>query len=195
MKKIILCFLLLLSNSFIGCTSVGVVDHDASVSGDESVFVIGVSPENYRIMVFPGHINKNFVFERSNWRLAALYAGPNEGFVVGKAAAGDTLAITNIRVVKDRDSVLGADFAMCDSRTMVFQVPAGKVIYLGDVHFDDRGRRLGLTFGDNFPAAKEYVAHKYPKLRDRLEPWKYDLLSTDVSCVQTVYIPTTPPRR
>lgn len=194
MKKKILCFLLLFSSSFIGCTSVGVVDHDASVSNGESVFVIGVSPENYRILVFPGHINKNFVFEQSKWRSAALYAGPEEGFVVGKATTGDTLAITRIRVVDDKGSVLGADFAMCDSRTMVFQVPAGKVIYLGDVHFENLGRRLGMRYADNFPAAREYITHRYPKLRDRLEPWKYDLLATDVSCVQTIYIPAyTPP--
>ena len=51
---------------------------------------------------------------------------------MGKGSAKNALAITNIRLVRNEKSTLGADFAPCgDGTTVVFNLPGGRVVYLG----------------------------------------------------------------
>jgi len=65
----------------------------------ESIFVLGVAPDNHRVMIFPGSTDTGF-FAQNQWLPAAFYGGAEGGFIVGKAKAGSTLAITDVRVTK-----------------------------------------------------------------------------------------------
>ena len=174
------------------CTSLGRLSTDATLeSNQESIFILGVAPENYRIFVFPGSIEDGR-FRQNPFRPAAVYGAAENGFVVGKASAGDTVAITNVRVVKDKDSILGADFQPCrDAKTMTFSIPGGKELYLGHVEYEFVGEKLMIKYGQDVNSAKKYLDENYPKLRGRLESWEYQLLPTTKSCISSipVYLP------
>jgi len=162
------------------CGSFRILDKSAELQTDEeSIFIIGVEPENFRIFVFPGEIiDKKFV--KSIYRPSAVYGGANNGFVVGKARKGDTLAITRIRVVEYKEDLLGADFLACKkARTMVFNVPGGKVIYLGHVKYTYTDYKLHTEYSNDLESAKKYINDNYPKLYGRVVQGEYQLLRTN----------------
>ena len=171
------------------CTSMGQLNESAKApSQSESVFIIGVAPENYRISVFPGSVS-NGIFWQSTIRSAAVYGAGKNGYVVGRASAGDVLAITNVRVVKGESSIWGADFAPCRERpTMVFKIPAGKVLYLGSVDYGFEGSMLHISYGNDLTAAQSYVQRTFPALTQPVESLAYELLPTSDGCSGT-YIP------
>ncbi|AEK63507.1 hypothetical protein [Collimonas fungivorans] len=175
-----------------GCTSVGLLDGTTPAPTDnESIFIMGVTPDNYRVSLFPGSI-KDGVFHQNIFRSAAVYAAAKDGYVIGKSSAGDVLAITNVRVVKDSSSVLqGANFKPCGNvKTMVFAVPKGKVIYLGDVAYQFVGQKVEVRYGQNIEAAQAYLDKNFPALRGKLEPLPVDLLPSQTSCTATpMYFP------
>lgn len=180
MKQVILFLGLFVISA---CTSIGRLDKDAILESDkESIFVIGVAPENYRISAFPGRI-KDGRFHQNQFRPAAVFGAAEDGFVVGKATNGDTLAITNIRVAEDKGSILGLDFVPCnDNKTMTFSIPGGKVLYLGHVEYQFKGEKLMVRYTQNLELAKKYIDQNFPNLRGRLQSWEYQLLPTSASC-------------
>lgn len=178
------------------CTSMGKLESAAPApAADETVFVIGIAPETARISVFPGEVSDR-VFRQSMWRSAVVMGNPDNGFIVGKAKAGDVLAITNVRVV-DKDSLAGTDYVPCGgARTLVFTVPAGKVVYLGHIRYELVQNRLRIKTEYRFEDAQTYINATYANLRDRLERQDidFDFLPTTASCRQTVTIPIYIPR-
>lgn len=178
----------------------GVVDQSATLNSNRhSIIVLGVAPENYRVSVFPGSV-KDGVFRQNPWLPATVYGAGDDGYLVGEASAGDTLAITFVRVVKDKDAIFqGTNFTPCyGALTMTFSIPGGKVLYLGNVHYQFVGDRLQVQYSQDIDAAREYMDRKYPNLRGRLEQWKYQLLPTTAVCGGargTLYIPVYIPAR
>ena len=172
------------------CTSFRTLDENTSLkSNTESVFILGVKPENYRLFIFPGSV-KNQVFHQNTFRPASVYGSAQDGYLVGKAQAGDTLAITMIRVVKDKNAVLGADFVACSQvKTMTFTIPEGKVIYLGDVDYKFEDKYLEVRYSKDLGSATRFIRKNYPKLQETVEPWSYELLPTNASCTSDTYIP------
>lgn len=175
-----------------GCASRGLLDTTvAPPADDESYFVIGVTPTNHRISVFPGEI-ENGVFHQSRLYSAALYGGAKDGFVVGKSPAGRVLAITNVRLVEDENAVLrGRNFAPCQSaQTFVFTVPKGKVIYIGSVNYAFQSDKLRVRYRNDLAEAASYIDANYPQLKGKVEYQEPQLLPTDKSCNPgTMYIP------
>ncbi|WP_288410509.1 hypothetical protein [uncultured Herbaspirillum sp.] len=167
-----------------GCTSLGQLDSTARASRKgESIFVIGVSPPNHRVSVFPGDIDDG-VFHQSLFLPAALYGSAKDGFVVGKASAGEVLAITNVRVVSDEDALIrGQNFAPCyGAKTFVFQVPKGKVIYIGSAAYFFRNEKLEVHYRNDFEMAKNYIDANYPELKGLLEYQEPQLLPIAKNC-------------
>lgn len=193
-RTTILIILLMLATS--ACTSIGRLEKDASLnSQNESVIVLGVSPANYRVSIFPG-TREAGVFYQNILRPAVVYGAAEDGFIVTKAAADETLAITNIRLVANKESVYGPDFAPCDGKmTMVFDVPAGKVLYLGSIEYEFAGKSLLIKYGQDIDTARKYVDANYPKLSGRLEPWPFEILPTTLKCNTTITVPVYLPRR
>ena len=179
-------FVLVLSLICISCTSVGRLSKEATLNSDqESIFLIGVSPENYRISVFPGSL-KDGRFDQSLLRPAAVFSAAENGFVIGKASVGDTLAITYIRVVNGKDSLFGVDFEPCrDAKTMIFEIPRGKVLYLGNVDYEIVGNELVAKYSQDIDSAKKFIDENYPNLSGKVTPWKYELLPTTESNMTT----------
>lgn len=184
---------LMLSMLFSGCTSMGRLSKESAVDLEkDSVFIIGIKPDNFRISVFPGSI-KDGRFDQSLLRPAAVFAAAENGFVIGKAPVGDTLAITNIRVVNGKDSLFGADYQPCrNAKTMTFDIPKGKVLYLGDVYYEFVGNELLAKYGQDIDSANKFIDENYPNLSGKVTPWKYELLPTTATCVLyiTPYIPS-----
>ncbi len=174
-----------------GCTSLGRLETTAHPpGGDESYFIIGITPSNHRVSIFPGEI-ENGLFHQSRIYSAALYGAAKDGFVVGKAPAGRVLAITNVRVVADENAIYGRNFKPCESaRTFVFTVPKGKVIYLGSVDYAFQNNKLQVRYRNDVAAAIKYIDANYPELKGLTEHQDPQLLPTDNSCSPgTTYIP------
>jgi hypothetical protein len=180
------------------CTSVGRLTADTPPpSQGESAFILGVTPADHRVSFFRGTL-KDGRFSQNQILPAVLYSTPLDGFVVGKAAAGDVIAVTIVRVVPDAQSVFqGTNFSPCgDAKAIVFKVPAGKVAYMGSVDFALRGKQLTVRYGSELEAAKRFLASHYPTLADRVEAVPFGLYPTSQSCDQTqivipIYIPRT----
>ncbi len=150
-----------------GCTSVGMVKpFQAGPTADQTIYIIGVSPESVRISVWPGSI-VDHEFAKSGWRNANLYSAPVDGFVIGRAPAGRTLAITNARFVASSSSLLGLDFAPC-SHASVFTPKGGQVIYLGSLNFDYEGKQIGVKETYDLQAASQFLKSHYPYIKTPL---------------------------
>lgn len=174
-----------------GCTSVGRLSKETSINLDkESVFLIGLAPENFRISVFSGNV-KDGRFDQTQFKVAAVFAAAEDGFIIGKASVGEKLAITNIRIVNAKSSLFGVDYEPCkDAKTMTFDIPRGKVLYLGNVEYEFVGNELMAKYSQDLESAKKYIDENYPKLRGQLVPWKYELLPTTATCIFTINVPT-----
>ncbi|MCA0393449.1 MAG: hypothetical protein LCH70_04915 [Proteobacteria bacterium] len=172
-----------------GCTSFRAVEASAGMPGDETIFILGVSPAHYRVKVFPGTV-RNGIFRESGLRLAAYYGAPRDGYVVGKAKPGDTLAITLVREVANEDDVLGRDFVPCAGlKTMVFKVPQSGVFYLGDVTYSPNRHQLEIRYSGDAGAAQSYLASRHPSLGSTLGTIEYELLPVQMACSTEIYIP------
>ena len=176
-------FLLILSIVLSGCASIGRVETATNPPNEtESIFVLGVSPPVARVSLSPGIIEAG-KFDQDDWGMAVFMGLPENGYIIGKGAAGTSLAIMHVRMLSDTGAFFGSDFKPCgnSTKTLVFNVPDGKVIYLGNLAFTEVGRKLAVTYSNDFQSAKQYVDTQYPGLKDRLEPYYYLLLST-ASC-------------
>lgn len=113
------------------------------------------------------------------------------------ASAGDTVAITNVRVVNESSSVfLGTNFIPCEeAKTLVFEVPKGGVYYLVDLEYIFRGEKLNVRYGEQFEAAKQYVDATFPALKGQLQQASYQFMPNAKSCAGgTLYIPVYLPK-
>lgn len=180
-----------------GCTSLGQLGRNtAPPSQKDSIFILGVSPANHRVSVFRGWLDDG-KFVQNPFLAAVLYSGSVDGFVVGRAAAGDVIAVTNVRVVSSSNSVLlGSNFSPCgEGQTIVFRVPAGKVAYLGSVEFAFTESELSVRYGSDLQGAEAYVAARFPGLSGRVEYLPFELLPLKVRCgAGQTYIPVYVPR-
>ena len=193
MKKIKQNFALLaLLSLLVGCASLGQLDGNVRApSENESIFVMGLAPDNYRVSMFPGAVEDQ-QFHQNPLRTAALYASAKDGYVVGKAVAGDVLGLANIKTVRDSEALLGANYKACgDARTMVFTVPKGKVIYLGDLGFFYRNGGLSIRYYQDLAAAQAYVDKNFPALKGKLEAFEVEWKTHLKSCTGggVTYIP------
>jgi len=192
MKKI--AFIIITSFLLSSCVSKGLLKQDARLtSSDESVFVLGLSPENYSVFIFKGEI-KNGRFDKNIFVSSIAYGTADNGYIVSKAPARETFAVTLISIGEKKDSISGTSYVPCrDAKTITFKAPAGKVIYLGDVEYVLEGGAVTTKYGNNFDAAEKYINDKYPHLRGKLEYQPYKLLPTTLPCSSTVTIPISLP--
>ena len=179
-----------------GC-SLGQIKGDiAPPAANESIFIVGVNPENFRISVFSGSVKDGRFVQ--GLMPAVVYGGAVDGYVVGKAAAGAVLAITMVRVVPDSNAFFsGQNFVACgDAKTMVFEVPKGKVIYLGSLNYAFSDDKLKIASNIDLDAANHYIKASLPSLVGRLEYLEPQLMPTGKSCSPgTIYLPIYLPRK
>ncbi|WP_431256888.1 hypothetical protein ACQ86G_19620 [Roseateles chitinivorans] len=182
--------------SLSGCSSLGRLDTSSTgPAPSESIIMIGVAPENFTVSLFRGSVSG----ERFNQGLlpATLYGVGQQGFLVGKADAGDTLGLTIVRELNKPSDILGGRlFSPCgDAHAMVYDIPKGKVLYLGSVRYASDGSRLRVSREDDLDAARRHLREKYPKVTGELEVLEPRLMPVTQACgpgiplVIPIYIP------
>jgi hypothetical protein len=163
------------------------LNRDSKLESDESIFVIGVKPKNFRISVFPGSVDDG-VFTQSLLRSAVVFAFPEDGYVVAKAHAGDILALT-MATPYEEGEFLRRPYGACDGRSApTFNVPSGKIIYLTDVSYRYSGTGIATSYAKDFESARRYIDQSYGQFKGKLEEWPSELLSVNKSCTTQVTV-------
>lgn len=168
-----------------GCNTTGAIRQNASgPAADESIIVVGIAPAEFNLGFFPGE-TRNGVFSVDKWAMATVMGHPENGYLVGRAAAGKTLAIT--AVVHRLDSIRQYGFDACGSmKTHTWQVPAGKVLYLGDFDVIRRGQSVSVKSGFDLDKMKAYLRTHHPALEPRVEIAPSTLMATTRECAGQV---------
>ena len=151
-------------------------------SGGESVFVLGVAPENYAVTLSPGKV-ENGVF-KAGAPAAALSRAPKDGYIVASVASGQALALTRTTRLPQGGAPSSAPFGACDgARTLVFTAPGGKVVYLADIGYASLpGGGLDVRFDRNLDKARRYLAAEYPDLAKVVAQGEYSFVPTNAAC-------------
>jgi hypothetical protein len=172
------------------CTSVGVVNQKSAPPGaGKTIYVLGVAPDNYRVSIWRGEVS-NGQFRPNMTFPPSFYGQAQSGYIVGSTSHDGPLGIANVRIVKNANSLMGADFVPCvDAQTIVFTPPKGRVVYLGDVAFAFQGDRLTVTYHNDFEGARQYLTKAYPGLANALQQGSYQLLPTGQPCSRTMIVP------
>jgi hypothetical protein len=165
-----------------GCVEIGRTDRDAALNSDgDSYYVIGVQPDTAAISIFRGTIANN-VFQQIDLLPTSFLGTADDGYIVSRTRAGETLAITYVQLRKDKNDRTGRVLVPCaGSKTLVFTAPSGEhVLYLADVSYVPGGYgNLQSRFSQNYAKAKTYMASHYPKLADKLEPGQPQFLPAE----------------
>lgn len=167
----------------------------ATVGPNDAYFVLGIAPENIKIQVFPGSMNADGRFQQSALGNAVLNARADQGYAVGKAKPGTTLAITRVYTT---ESVFnpGLGFVPCqEAQTVVFTPEKGKVVYVTDLDYRQNGDRLEIAHGRNLDGASKYLAANYPQLAALVEQGEFQLAKTTVPCSTTMKVTIYIPRK
>jgi hypothetical protein len=158
------------------CTSLGRYENNATLnSDDESYFLFGMKRDLvlgfYRGDVENGRFSQNIFFP------ATLYAAPVDGYIMGKAPEGTTQALLSIRLGGSMFAPLYKPSG--DAKAIVFNIPGGKVLYLGDITFVFNGLDyVKPVISRDIDAAKKYINKYHPQLEGKVVSWEYQLLTT-----------------
>ena len=163
------------------CTMTTRVEKNASLSDDESIFVVGSSPEHFRIWFMRADIIEKdgaATVKQDVVGIPLLVANPENGFLVGRVRGGQTIAITGVRAVRANET-FGPGFSACGgNKTMVFTAPAGKAVYVGHVELSMKGKQIYASYSNDFTAARSHVDGNYPNLRGKLQQHGHQLITT-----------------
>jgi hypothetical protein len=180
------------------CATFSRVPKDTGVPTNDAIFVIGSSPEHFRVWVYPAQLveKDGAVTVRYDVPgMPALVANPENGFLVGQVSGGATLAIGGVRLVRANET-FGPGYSACGGHiTMVFTAPKGQVVYVGHVRLGVEGKELFARYSENFAAARRHVDANYPNLRGRLVQHGHQLMTTHACPNPGTQVITVPARR
>jgi hypothetical protein len=165
-----------LAAALCGCGSVG--RSDGVPAADQTVFVIGMSPE-VRLVFAPGQV-KDGAFLRGPLSVAVFNGKPENGYIVGRAKAGELLGLVTLNWP---DRMINAPaFTACGGKaTLVFDTPKDSVVYLGDLEYDSKTN--AITYRADMRRAREFVDAHFPALKGRLAPHGFKVLPTADGCM------------
>lgn len=178
---------------FTGCATKQIESNYSLKKGDtETVFVMGVNSDRYKLLMWPGDVEgEAFVIEDA-WKNAAHYDTAKNGYVVSSVTGNDHVGFKAVELLsKDKKrSVLFQKFCQ-GMKTPVFSVPAGKVVYVGDINFIFEKGFIKYSMHSNFKKAKEFINKNYPNLKGKLEKTDLQFLYSMKPCQETnnMYIP------
>lgn len=192
--------------SMVAACASGQVGRDATLTtNDKSIVVMGVSvtgarPDEAKVYLWPGSA-ENDAFQRSYTGNAQIVTAPVNNYIVGLVDAGDTLALGDVIVNHDQEHAAGISSsgsshfeARQGTTTIAFDVPGGKVLYVGDLNlnvtlpgFHDFGDgSMTISYTSNYEAAKEYIDTHYTGLKGRLEEQGVKVLPTHFSAMEII---------
>lgn len=168
-----------------GCNSMGAIRQNASMpSADESVLIVGIAPADFNLGFFRGETH-NGVFNVDKGAMASVMGHPEDGYLVGRVPAAKALAITV--VVHRLDTVRQYAFDACGSmKTHTWQIPAGKVLYVGDFEVIRHGQTVSVKSGVDLEKVKAYLRTHHPALESRVEVLPSTLMPTARECTGKV---------
>ena len=159
-----------------GCATPAPDSNAAPPSGGDAYYVIGVAPVDVRLEIADGTV-KNGALNLAFFRLVTpSYMPAPGGYIVVKAVGGTSYGVLSAGMMFGNRSVLG-DFYQPAGRTLVFNVPAGKVIYVTNlVYRRIGGGSLAMDQAPNVEGARALMRQHYPQLADRLEQGRIGFL-------------------
>lgn len=150
-----------------GCVTFSGLDPKSNYAevGNGSIIVMGVSPA-YRVHIFEG--------ERvgDKWKrdiiATKLNVYPVDGYIVARVPARTGAENYGIGGILP-DGIGGKLFIPCIGRkSLTFDAPAGKVVYIGDVTLAATGRGIGYNATSDIEAARAHLKARFPLLADKL---------------------------
>ncbi len=180
-----------------GCVTFSGLDPNSNYSdvGDSAIVVLGVSPR-YRVHIFEGdRVGDKWSRDTVMTKLNVF---PEDGYIVAKLPARTGTANYGIGAVLPQ-GIGGKVFLPCKGqRTLTFDAPSGKVVYIGDIKLAEIGPQVRYEASSDFEAARAHVKARYPLLADKLVSgggFESSELA-NISCVAgpsapiTIYLPT-----
>ena len=160
-----------------GCASMGTVDHAvAPPDNDHTYFVIGIDPPQARVSIFKGFVTGEHFME--NPLAATSFLGnPEDGFILGDTHGGTTLGLMMVQLAESGEIALSPAMMPCNTKTLVFTAPAGKVVYLTNIHFFRSGNGVVPQYSSDLAAARAFVASHYPQLAGKVEQGEFRLMN------------------
>ena len=142
---------------------------NAALGEGDSIYVIGLSPNNFRAGIYAGYIEDGMwkMHQLKRQRVASIY--PNDGYIVLKGEPGVTYALIEAGYAIERGSFSGFTRYVCSGSALTFELSANKALYITDVQFSTDGKSIGIKGTDNFDAARNYIDANYPSLKGQLE--------------------------
>ena len=150
-----------------GCVSFTGLDPESNYSdvGEDAIVVLGVSPR-YRVHIFKG----DRVGDKWNRDqiMTTLNVFPEDGYVVAKLPA--RVGTSNYGVGGILPEGIGGElFIPCQGkRTLTFDAPRGKVVYVGEIKFVAAGSKVQYEVSSDFESARAHLKARYPLLADKL---------------------------
>jgi hypothetical protein len=147
----------------------------------EAYVVFGVKPDGFVVELTKGRLTrhgggKGFF----TWGSAIRSAAAQHDYVVLRIPADTVVGLTRLRRGQEYKWI----YYFCSTDFVpVFEVPPGKVVYLGDLAFTwPENRAPWYTFALDLDAARAHVDANYPELRGRLELDEFASMRTTRSC-------------
>ncbi len=177
-----LALLLLLSALLGGCGTAAVLQKDSAGPGpDESVIVIGVKPDTFRLHLREGTYASGGVTLDRVWGSAAINGVAKDGYLVARAKAGQVLVVSDIYA--NYESGRGGSYGACaGNRALVFEVPKGQIAYVSDLEYEERDKKLWVRYVNRLAAAQEHVRANYPRLTQEVQALKAQTLPVHTKC-------------
>lgn len=169
-----------------------------AASADESIVIMGVRPADFNVLVFRGEIRSG-LFDMNTRTPATLHGEPFAGYLVARAKAGEPIAITAI--VFNDGTIVKPRFTPCgDTQTHTWDIPAGKVLFLGNFDFVRQGETLSVSTHFDVDGAKAHLSQHFPGLASGMEVAASTMRATTRLCSSTsvgstIYWTSAPRRR
>ncbi len=163
----------------------------------DTVFVMGVEPANYKVVLWPGNVDQDLFVIEDMWKNAAHLDAPRNGYVVGNANPNDHVGVKEVWLMSEDGKRVTMSHRYCQGRkTPVFATTAGKVVYLGDYRFAVKDGLITYEYTRNLEKARAFVDANYPKLTGLLEDVEVREIFSTIPCLdpaQPMVIPVIIP--
>ena len=108
--------------------------------------------------------------------------GEKDGYFTDKVSNGDSLAL--YYMFHQEGSAFSRSFQyVCDTELPVYEdLPGGKVLYLGDYHFEPAPGGWRFTLSQDVEAARTFLRANHPELVDKLVVADHRMLRTPEIC-------------
>lgn len=161
-------------------------------NNNETVFVMGVNSDRYRLLMWPGDVEGDIFIIEDTWKNAAHHDTAKDGYIVGVTGSNDHVGFKSVSLLsKDKERVIFQQKFCQGSKMPVFTIPDSNVVYVGDMNLSFEEGHIKYTMTSDYQKAKEFIDANYPNLKGKLIKTEVKMLFSSEPCYQTrsTYIP------